>query len=211
MDALSTELEIYIYREGTYLGPFTERELRRHWANGVVEGSDYVWYEGMAEWMSLRDYFGVPAALTSAAIRSGEVDLEMVRARFAEPVFVREPEPEYHYEGHPAAKSSWVVFLSWTLLGLCLMATVVFFHRMEVVWTAGALAVLGALLHLARFRSPSSFGLLAASLILPALLWWLAHTLLPAPEADPNLAIQPSQGSVMVEQTTPASSGAPSL
>jgi hypothetical protein len=199
MDDTSPGLEIYIYRDGEYLGPFTERELRRHWANGVVQGSDYVWYEGMADWINLRDYFGVPAALTSAAIRSGEVDLEVVRARFAEPA--RDPEPEYEYLGHPAAQSGWIVFLSWTLLGGCILASVVFVHRPAIVGTAAALAVLGALLHLARFRAASSFGLLVASILLPVVFWWLAHTFLPAPEAqEKSLAIQPDQGSVMVEQ-----------
>lgn len=200
METVSPALEIYIYREGEYLGPFTEAELRRHWANGVVEGSDYVWYEGMAEWITLRQYFGVPAALTSGAIRRGEVNLELVRARFADPV--AQPEPAvFEYKGHPSARAGTVIFLTWSMLGLSMLAVVIFFQRIEVVALAGAGALLAGMWQVVRFRNAGSVAFLLACLAVPAALWWLAQSLIPVRgPARPPVAAESNAGAAMVEQ-----------
>jgi hypothetical protein len=52
---------VFVNRDGTMTGPFTEKELRRHWANGVIHPEDYVWKEGMSDWVVLGSYFGIPA------------------------------------------------------------------------------------------------------------------------------------------------------
>ncbi|MGF1679381.1 MAG: DUF4339 domain-containing protein [Candidatus Methylacidiphilales bacterium] len=59
---------IYIFKSGKELGPFDEREIRRHWANGVLDADDLAWSEGMVEWVALKHYFGIP--------RSSSVDFD---------------------------------------------------------------------------------------------------------------------------------------
>jgi hypothetical protein len=60
LEAATIADAVFVNRDGTVTGPFTEKELRRHWANGVIYADDYVWKEGMAEWVVLGSYFGVP-------------------------------------------------------------------------------------------------------------------------------------------------------
>jgi hypothetical protein len=56
---------IHVNRDGQVRGPYTEKELRRHWANGVLFPDDFVWKEGMADWVPLSSFFGVPVILDS--------------------------------------------------------------------------------------------------------------------------------------------------
>jgi hypothetical protein len=176
---------IYLYRDGQYLGPYTPKELRRHWANGVVMPEDLVWQEGMAEWLPLRSYFGIPSALATGAIPRGTVpSTANLQAQFAAMAGVDAGAPGFEYKGHPASREGWVIFTSWSLLGLSMIGTVIFHHNITVVLTLAGMAFLGALLHTVRIRTLSSAGLVVASLVLPALLWWLAHTFLPKAEVS---------------------------
>jgi hypothetical protein len=52
--------DIIIYKEGQELGPFSGAEIRRHWANGVVDGTDFAWHPGLDEWIYVRDLFKPP-------------------------------------------------------------------------------------------------------------------------------------------------------
>jgi hypothetical protein len=202
MDLVSPPTEIYLYREDQYLGPYTEKELRRHWANGVVEATDLIWYEGMAEWVPLRDYFGIPAALTSGAIPNGYISPAELQARFAAPL--QEEEASFEYKGHPAAQAGWVVFISWSLLGASLLVAVLIPHHREVVIAAGSLAFIAAVFQWVRLRNASSAGLVMACLLLPALFWWLAVTYLPKSEPSTQAPLakeSPQASSVMAEQS----------
>lgn len=186
MESAAQQVEIYIYRDGQYLGPFSDRELRRHWANGLVHGTDYVWYEGMADWITLRDYFGVPAALTSAAIRSGEVDLSFVRARLAEmaPPEAQAEEPVFEYGVHPAMRAGTVIFVTWTLWGVAFLVALLLHQRQEAVLLAVLAAVVGGVWQVMRFRNLGSGMFLLSCLVVPLGVWWLALTFLPRSTAE---------------------------
>lgn len=60
---------IFIHKNGHELGPFTEREVRRHWANGVVDSTDHAWHEGLDEWVMIKDLFGTPPAIEDQSSR----------------------------------------------------------------------------------------------------------------------------------------------
>lgn len=51
---------IYIYKNDTQLGPYTENEARMHWAAGILDGNDFAWHPGMEGWVPIKDLFGVP-------------------------------------------------------------------------------------------------------------------------------------------------------
>lgn len=202
---------IYVLRDGEYLGPFTSRELRRHWANGVVFPEDLVWQEGMTEWVGLRQYFGIPSALASQAIPGSGPTSGTARLRAEMAVAAAaagEPAAEvFEYRGHPDSRSGWISFVCWSVFGLSLLGSAVFYQRIDAVLLLGAMAVVAALLHAVRFRDRTSVGLVLASLLLPALIWWLAQSLLPPPQPPvQDIAVEEPPGSVRVEPVPP---GAP--
>ncbi len=53
-------MSIYIHKDGNELGPYSEQELRLHWANGLFAAEDLAWRAGMEEWVPLKDFFAVP-------------------------------------------------------------------------------------------------------------------------------------------------------
>lgn len=53
------EGHIYLQGEGHrhHQGPFTETDLRRYWAYGIIKDDDWVWQEGAADCIRVRDFF----------------------------------------------------------------------------------------------------------------------------------------------------------
>ena len=53
---------IYLHSEGCDYpqGPFTEQEIRRYWAYGIVRNEDWLWHEGDEEYTLVSDFFKVP-------------------------------------------------------------------------------------------------------------------------------------------------------
>jgi len=51
---------IFIHKEDRQLGPFTEPEVRRHWANGIVDAGDLAWHPDLDHWIYVRDLFSPP-------------------------------------------------------------------------------------------------------------------------------------------------------
>jgi len=51
---------IFVIKEGQEAGPYTEQELRLHWANGAFDAADLAWCLGQPEWLSLPDFFASP-------------------------------------------------------------------------------------------------------------------------------------------------------
>lgn len=163
---MSEEPYIYVYRGDQQLGPFTERELRRHWANGVVDHDDLAWYEGMEEWISIRNLFGIPAAGPSIEsehrerIFSGKDDTtalsgldtwEFFNGRRIDPLNV----------------IAWVLFV----LGVGLMAL---YTAQLAIWTPAFILSLGfATYNMLMRQRPLTFVLILANLVLPAVLWTL--------------------------------------
>lgn len=64
---------IFIHKEGQELGPFSEPEVRRHWANGVVDASDLAWHPGLDNWIYVRDLFKPPKSGFLAASDSTRI------------------------------------------------------------------------------------------------------------------------------------------
>ena len=46
-------MNIYLYKDGQQLGPFTESEARAHLSTGSVSGADLAWAEGNSDWQPL--------------------------------------------------------------------------------------------------------------------------------------------------------------
>ena len=70
---MSDEGNIYIHKDGQELGPFNENEVRRHWANGVIDSSDLAWRPTLDEWTYVRDLFKPPKISVTAASESTRI------------------------------------------------------------------------------------------------------------------------------------------
>ncbi|NJK92612.1 MAG: DUF4339 domain-containing protein [Blastochloris sp.] len=179
---------IYVHREGVQSGPFTEKELRRHWANGVIHSEDWVWQEGMSDWIQLGSYFGVPVLVTSStSVR----DLVQVSSN-----------PVSESSSGLGASISLAVpvilsilCLSWGLLQLWIMPDL-----MSLVYVALALGVIFALWAVLLGRKPMLFLLLAVHLCVPVLLWHFF---------DKTDSLQPTQEETVEQQgeNPPVSNG----
>lgn len=54
-------MQIYVQHNGQQLGPFTETELKALLAAGTVVPSDYIWWQGQANWIPLsQSQFALP-------------------------------------------------------------------------------------------------------------------------------------------------------
>ncbi|MEM6884400.1 MAG: DUF4339 domain-containing protein [Verrucomicrobiota bacterium] len=51
---------IYIHKNEEELGPYTEKEIRMHWANGLLDGEDLAWEADMEAWVPLKNFFSAP-------------------------------------------------------------------------------------------------------------------------------------------------------
>lgn len=66
---------IFVIKDGFESGPFTQKELRLHWANGSFEAEDLAWQMGQKEWLPLSEFFAAPFTQTpSEFIESPEQD-----------------------------------------------------------------------------------------------------------------------------------------
>lgn len=59
-------MDYTIARNGQQLGTATEAQLRAGLANGTYQATDLLWTEGMAEWKTASEVFGLPSAAVSA-------------------------------------------------------------------------------------------------------------------------------------------------
>lgn len=173
---------IYVLQEGIYLGPYTEKEVRRHWANGTIRDADLLWQEGMNEWMNLRSYFGMPTPMITETL-TGKVPSNAPPRQPSPVIPLSREAPDFYYQGHPALAASWLIFFSWSCFGASMLAAAIFYQKPALVGMAAGVSVIVALLHLIRLRSASSVGLLVASVVMPALVWCLAVALLPEPKS----------------------------
>lgn len=151
---------IYVNREGNVTGPFTEKELRRHWANGVIYSDDHVWKEGMADWVVLGSYFGVPVLSANSASVSS---LSNRRAQLAE---VKNSEGVYQ---------AWLVMPA--LFSIISMLSALFFVIVMPENTLYFAVACGLTLVLALVvcfvgRKLSLVLLMALNVLVPALAWY---------------------------------------
>ena len=67
-------MTLYISKNGERLGPYTIAETQELLAKGTVQAGDWAWYEGLTEWISLRQIPGLvsaPAPASNPAIGAG--------------------------------------------------------------------------------------------------------------------------------------------
>ena len=48
---------IFVLKNGQEAGPYTDKELRLHWANGAFDADDLAWCLGQPEWLTLPEFF----------------------------------------------------------------------------------------------------------------------------------------------------------
>ncbi len=158
---------IHIHRAGQDLGPFTERELRVHWANGVVDHDDLAWHEGLDDWISVSALFGMASRSSQQSIenehrerlisitndkaqRSGMDTFEFFNGRSIDPLNV----------------IAWVLFV----LGIGMMAL---YRENLAIWTPPFILSLGfATYNLLMRQRPLAYVLVMANLVLPAVIWF---------------------------------------
>ncbi|MDX2286147.1 MAG: DUF4339 domain-containing protein [Bacteroidia bacterium] len=174
---------IYVIQDGEYLGPYTEKEVRRHWANGLLRHGDFVWQDGMGEWIRLETYFGIPAPVIAQTLNGGK-NGQGQRSPVTQPVLFDPPGnlPEgFEYQTHPSVSAGWLIFLCWTSLGAGILVAAVYHHKPVYVLAAAGVSAFLCLIQVLRLRNAGSIGMLVASLAIPALVWCLAVSLLTPP------------------------------
>jgi len=195
---------IYVLQEGIYLGPYTEKEVRRHWANGTIRDADLLWQEGMNEWMNLRSYFGMPTPMITETLPGRTISHAPPR-QLSPVVPLPRDTPDFHYQGHPALAASWLIFFSWSVFGASMLAAALFYQKPALVGMVAAVSVIVALLHLIRVRSAASIGLLIASVVMPALVWCLAVALLPPAKSGAAAKVK----TLIINPASPSDSAPP--
>ena len=67
---MKNEKQIFLQGEedAHHHGPFTEQEIRRYWAYGVVKDGDWVWHEGMSEFAQVKDFFSTDSKRKSVMV-----------------------------------------------------------------------------------------------------------------------------------------------
>ncbi|MEM6823386.1 MAG: DUF4339 domain-containing protein [Verrucomicrobiota bacterium] len=53
-------MRIFVIKDGHEAGPYTDKELRLHWANGAFAAEDLAWCLGQPEWLPLPEFFASP-------------------------------------------------------------------------------------------------------------------------------------------------------
>jgi hypothetical protein len=158
---------IYIHKDGQQIGPFTEKEMRSHWANGSIGPDDLAWYEGLPDWVYVKELFGVERVATV---------LQTQKPRL--PAVDMDDEPWEGFHGQPGfdflkgrqfdflGLTAWVCFL----LGVGMMAL---FRTTLVGWVPFfVLSIAFATYNMLAHHRTSSYVLILASLVTPAILWF---------------------------------------
>ena len=112
-------MNIYLYKDGQQLGPFTESEARAHLSSGSVSETDLAWVEGNSDWQPLSTilpHVTLPQPIAPAPIPTAPVTPP-------QPI-VPAPAPTVVQVVAPRPLSHWGVSLaSWALLALCCIAS----------------------------------------------------------------------------------------
>jgi uncharacterized protein DUF4339 len=97
-------MNIYLYKDGQQLGPFTESEARAHLSNGSVSGADLAWVEGNSDWQPISTMLSPPVTPAQPiAPAPTPIVVQVVATR---------------------PRSHWGVSLaSWALLAICCIAS----------------------------------------------------------------------------------------
>ena len=90
---------VYVLKDGRQIGPYSERELRTHWANGVVAENDMVWRQGMPDYVPLGDFFNIrvisrPTPVLPESAESVEMRSEVEDLFARQSVFIQESPQE---------------------------------------------------------------------------------------------------------------------
>lgn len=161
---------IYVHRAGQDLGPFTERELRRHWANGVIDHDDLAWYDGMEGWTSVSDLFGVPSRARHQSLE--QEHRERLFTVTNDRAQLSGMDTFEYFNGRridPLNVIAWVLFV----LGIGMMAL---YRDNLAIWTPPFILSLGfATYNLLMRQRPLAYVLVMANLVLPAVLWYAFH------------------------------------
>jgi GYF domain 2 len=176
---------IYVTREEKVTGPFTEKELRRHWANGVIYSDDFVWKEGMDDWVALGSYFGVPV-LTSRSTSIAVLSQPNGNNRGG--------------DGNGFSPQSWLVLpLVFSILSMCSALFFVFIIPENKIYFASAcaLTLVFALVVCIAGRKLYLVLLMMVNVLLPVLAWYY---LIQNQEKTP-----PDNTVEQLEETLPAS------
>jgi hypothetical protein len=75
-------MNYYLFQNNQQIGPYTEEQLRQALAEGQIQGTDFAWREGLAEWAPLSTILPTEKAPESVPI-----------------AVIRAPEPEPESEG----------------------------------------------------------------------------------------------------------------
>jgi len=68
-------MEIFVARDGKQRGPFSSEQLQQHVAQGRVQLTDSIWYEGLEDWIPLSEFLKLrlpPPLPVSVPLRKGK-------------------------------------------------------------------------------------------------------------------------------------------
>ncbi len=87
-------MEIYITRDGSESGPFTEDQVKSMHVSGLVRSEDLIWHAGLEEWIHIQKFLGLKPALpihtvsqrVSYSIKAAQQEPAELQMRLAGPV-----------------------------------------------------------------------------------------------------------------------------
>ena len=170
-DMNKSEATVFVYKDGRQVGPYTERELRTHWANRVLNESDLVWRQGMADYVSLSDYFNIrvtpvmtpiiPESEESAELRS---EIEDIFSK--QKMFIQESPEELQKTSRLLQGICW---------GLLILGSALMLSYPQKIWMGGSFFFLSLIMAIASvvvWRTVTGWLALLSNVILPIVLWF---------------------------------------
>jgi hypothetical protein len=183
--------EGYIYLQGEghkqHQGPFTEQELRRYWAYGIISSNDWVWHAGMDNCVQVKDFFDMMP--------------NKIGEKVAHQLIIHQPanlelDAELPVEQYTFDKTWILQVFAWLV---ALAATVCFLSLPSVLWLsiflyAGSLGLLAWFIWIR--KSAIAWVSLGMNVLLMAIVLYLQpheHEQAKAPVSEPVMIKMPAQ------------------
>lgn len=131
-------MQIYVGKGGQQLGPFPIEEINRKLADGTFSGTDLAWYEGAVGWAALSTISGVALPVAAPAAAPAPTPVPTPVAPAAVPVRSTTPIARTPV---PASSYKTLAIISWVLLGLTALVSLIPFVGCGVWFLGWAVAV----------------------------------------------------------------------
>ncbi len=155
---------IFLLRNGLQTGPFAESEIRRYWGYGSVTSEDLIWLQGMADYITVGEYFAFHN--------------QRLASKMPAKLVIHGNSPGWQAEEELPVGPSWQMppwffqLVCWILL---LLATAIWLSFPTAGWVAAGVYALSLILAISRLfiqRSAGGWIALTAHVAVAVFLWF---------------------------------------